>query len=746
MDWGLVVFCCLILGTTADHQIDEFDDWLALDDYNKIDSHLPHGDVPDPGAFHQHSPKGHQDGDGQPGGLWGLLKKQQHAGRPQAGTKNTNEEYDDEYDESYPKRPFDNGDDYHGDIPLNYGHGMPPFQFPPQMYGHMHPMYPYMYQPYLPPHMYGQGHGSHHGYEDIVEDLNDSNRVNHPGKSEEVGHHPGKGEEVGHEGLKRPSQSAHAGHLPEDIRRFLEMAMKLQAKYGGDKMVNGRQGRFMDPINTFLALNPLTAWLVGSPLKEVAAEIEQTKTGVLDSLMAPFNNLLVGKASSIQQNVLIPKAEDLIIDTAGTDVKMAGVETCSNGDAVCDDYQTCINNGGTPIGSCYNCHECSTCCKYVYEGESNTCAAPILFFQSEEYPLTRSDYYSSSISIRIRPDVCQVLIEFIDFELPIGKHGCFEDAYLEIINPMMPEGILGKGNSRLCGINTDQHLYLPVRGGDQLLMKVTTSGNGYNEYSGGDDNGNYREYSDDFRFKIKVTQIIDKSSFKQVAVTSGNLLATAYQQNPVLASFLRKNELLAEAFPFVVQQLPTKDVVVLFANIRASVPQYYQNLMAPEGCLQYYLDETGIVESFNYDGKSSMPKNLDYTICFKHHKHCGMSLKAIKFDIPACRKECMDGTAAIAGGFPCCTAGLQNHNSYGKDNDQDIEKWIGIDGTSDGKSRHKENQKRFFFCGKSLGHTNYIESDRQGPLHIQVYSDGKSYQDYSAKGVGFRLKYEVLDC
>jgi len=737
MVWRLLVYGSLIFyGVVGakQQQADEYNDWL--DNYNNLDSHLPHTNVPNPSSHHEHILNGHQH---EPGRLWKVLKQhQQQAGAAQFSGKNT-------YEDKYPEKPYkSNKDDYQYEVPMH----MAPQHIPPYLYGHM---FPFMYPPYLPQHLDNHQHLGNDTDED-AEDLSDFNHVNHPGRKA----HDRYDIPCEKEGLKRPSQSAYAGHLPEDIIRFNKLAAKLQEKYfKGGKMVHGRQGRLMEPINALLAMNPLTAWMVGQPLKEVAAEMEQTKAGVLSSIMAPFDNLLANKVNTFNRNVWFPykQSTGIIEDNTNTDIKMAGIETCSNGDAVCDDYQQCIANGGTPIGSCHNCQDCATCCKYVYERESNTCASPILFFQSEEYPLTRSGYYSSSLSIRIRSDVCQVLIEFVDFELPIGKSGCFEDAYLEIINPMMPEGILGKGNSRFCGINTDQHVYLPVRGGDQLLLKVTTSGDGYKELHDGHeydheekDKEHYIEYSDDFRFKIKVTQIIEKSSFKQIAVTSSMLVKNAADQNPMLASFLRKNDLLAEALPFVVDKLPAVDMMEFYANIRGKVPEYYQNLVAPEGCLQYYLDETGIVESFNYDGKSSMPKNLDYTICFKHHKHCGMSLKAIKFDIPACRKECMDGTAAIAGGFPCCTAGLRSSEEHSDDKDHDIEKWIGIDGTSDGKSRHKENQKRFFFCGKSLGHTNYIESDRQGPLHIQVYSDDKSYSDYNGNGVGFRLKYEVLDC
>jgi len=789
MKWGLAILVSAVIGAHGNFRQNSGHADAWLDNYNDLDS-LLNEDRPD--LKHGH-------GGADRSRFMGLLRDRQPADRPHNFGSKAHGDYPRRPAADYQRPPADHPrppagskdrpplghkdqpvHGFDGRLPVGFEgrplpgfEGMPPGyeDFPPIPHGYedFPPIPPFAIPPFfgqmMPPPFLGHPNfprpdaGNLH--EGIPKDLNDANSgFRHPGMRK-----PAKAVvPVDEERPKRPSQSAHAGHLPEDIIRLREMYKRVQEKYFGNmfnnKQEHSRQGRLLgmkQPFNYLLASNPLTAWMVEHPLNQMVVEAEKTKLGMVDQIMAPFNHLLLGKTASVHDAMLdTPKTQDLILETTGSlynDIKMAGIETCSNGDGVCEDYQYCVANGGTPIGSCYNCQECSTCCKYVYDDESNTCNSAILFFQSEDYPLTRDDTYSSSLTIKIRDDVCQVLIEFVDFEFPIGKHGCFDDAYLEVINPMTPEGVLGDGNSRFCGINTDQHVYLPVRGGDLLILKVATSGKGYYDDHHDDkddkDKDYHKDYSDDFRFKLKITQIIDKASFKTVAVTGGNLLVTAFQSNPVLKSFLRKNDLLAEAFPFAVQKLPTKDVVVLYANIRAEVPEYYQKLLAPDGCLQYFHDSTGIIESFNYDGKSSMPKNLDYSICFKHHKHCGMSLSALKFDIPACRKECMDGTKAIADGYPCCTAGLDGHKDDHKDDHGDgshLEKWFGVDGTSDGHSKHKENQKRYFFCGTKLGHTNYVESDRQGPLRVQVYSDDKWYDDYKSNGVGFRIKYEVIDC
>jgi len=150
-----------------------------------------------------------------------------------------------------------------------------------------------------------------------------------------------------------------------------------------------------------------------------------------------------------------------------------------------------------------------------------------------------------------------------------------------------------------------------------------------------------------------------------------------------------------------------------------------------------------------------MPNNLDYSICFRvPEKTCGLSLSALKFDIPAWNPECMSGEQATSGGFPCCTAGLQyeqdeygavsQYGQYGPE--QRVEKFIGVDATSDGRTsgpNYRTNLLRYFFCGENMGKNNFIVSERKGPLRLQVYSDANTAKNYRGRGVGFRLKYEV---
>ena len=56
---------------------------------------------------------------------------------------------------------------------------------------------------------------------------------------------------------------------------------------------------------------------------------------------------------------------------------------------------------------------------------------------------------------------------------------------------------------------------------------------------------------------------------------------------------------------------------IAIKQIDCSLPN---DLKAPEGCLQYFYEPSGSIESFNYrDENSSYPILMDYSICFKRN-------------------------------------------------------------------------------------------------------------------------------
>ena len=61
---------------------------------------------------------------------------------------------------------------------------------------------------------------------------------------------------------------------------------------------------------------------------------------------------------------------------------------------------------------------------------------------------------------------------------------------------------------------------------------------------------------------------------------------------------------------------------------------YFVPLSAPDGCLQYYTEEIGSIESFNWRMESSpYPALTNYAICIKRHQpslasYCGITFAA----------------------------------------------------------------------------------------------------------------------
>jgi hypothetical protein len=523
-----------------------------------------------------------------------------------------------------------------------------------------------------------------------------------------------------------PSKAEKTGYVPEDIQSFRKQFQYLLKKYPGTNLLD-LSGYLGDsaPYNPEQTRYDRAGRLLGLPL-----DLSNTYNDVMTSLgiygwpfssffnpasnlfLSPNSQINVGGALNIPE--LFPSLESALT-VPGATPKVEGVEACGNADGVCKNLGLCLTEGGERIGSCSNCVGCATCCKYRYQDQSMT-NATISFFESPGFPDTRRDSYSSSLSIEVRPDVDQLLIEFVFFEMPIGPEGCGDDDFLEIISPQNPSGVLGPGNSRFCGLNTDQHIYLDVNGGDLVILKVVTSGVGFvplaNSPGTNRDNPriNTQTYftSGDasYRFSVKVTQVLTSPP----------------------SEFMYKDG---------VKLGLNANLGGIYYNRQGDIPDYYKRIVAPRGCRQYFMDGKGTIQSFNFDGSAPFPNNLDYTICIRNPPNaCGLTLSAVRFDIPTTTKACANGADAIYKDAACCTADLKEHDG--------VVKYLGVDGTSDGTisgTKYKNNQARFFFCGSRLGKTNLVVSDRKGPATIKVFSDGKSV--CHNPGVGFRIKYEI---
>jgi hypothetical protein len=192
---------------------------------------------------------------------------------------------------------------------------------------------------------------------------------------------------------------------------------------------------------------------------------------------------------------------------AGCNCTQSNYEPCRGGDGICSSASECQAMGGESIGKCANCLGCSVCCKYV-EGCQGMTDKMITYFQSPAYPRTDRSNEVCSLTLNVREEVCQVRLDLIDFEMAAPVCGdCSVVDNLEIINTGQPGGVLGPGQSRLCGLNSGQHVYLPVKPNNIVILKATTSGvrNVPLAATGGRNRGLSGDTA--FRWNVRLTQI-----------------------------------------------------------------------------------------------------------------------------------------------------------------------------------------------------------------------------------------------
>ena len=68
--------------------------------------------------------------------------------------------------------------------------------------------------------------------------------------------------------------------------------------------------------------------------------------------------------------------------------------------------------------------------------------------------------------------------------------------------------------------------------------------------------------------------------------------------------------------------------LIFFAPWCKSYVRIFFLIIAPEGCLQYFVNPEGYIKSFNFDMEQSpYPSDLDYSICIRRQQgFCGINL------------------------------------------------------------------------------------------------------------------------
>eukprot|EP00092_Neocalanus_flemingeri_P042237 GFUD01046097.1.p1 GENE.GFUD01046097.1~~GFUD01046097.1.p1 ORF type:complete len:589 (-),score=88.73 GFUD01046097.1:111-1835(-) len=430
---------------------------------------------------------------------------------------------------------------------------------------------------------------------------------------------------------------------------------------------------------------------------------------------AQINTIPVQPVSQVQQAALATLAQVtahkavIVLPTAAQDTNLPNYEPCRGGEGLCTSAQECKNIGGVQgksIGKCGNCVGCSVCCQFM-TGCQGITDKMITYFQSPGYPRTDRSNEACSLTLNVRDEVCQVRLDFIDFEMAAPQAGsCSGVDNFEIINTAQPGGVFGPGQSKMCGLNKGQHVYMPVKPGNILIMRATTSGVRNIPLARTD--GTNRGLSGDtaFRWNARVTQI------------------------PCEAPGARGGRSLSDE------------------KSARRIPSHYRKLLAPDGCRQYFQESRGRLQSYNFDGKSEVLLNQNYAICVKRPaRSCGMTLKALGFSLPASAvclpgnvpAESVDDVCAL-----CCTSTAEDGPGVN---------YLGVAGYSDGASvmtpigqNYAVNQDRHFFCGSKLGVTNLIVTRTKGPLLLRVRTAGKYWEEWSCPAggcLGFLMNYDV---
>merc|ERR1711915_68117 len=121
----------------------------------------------------------------------------------------------------------------------------------------------------------------------------------------------------------------------------------------------------------------------------------------------------------------------------------------------------------------------------------------VVYFQNPKFPSLEKDDIACKIQIYARPGVTQIRVDFLDFEFPrpnVKTGRCDLQNSMKIIAPSHPNGILGGlKNQGLCGRNTGQHLYIPVKPHDKIEIFVTVLANNKDESA--------------YKWNLKFTQI-----------------------------------------------------------------------------------------------------------------------------------------------------------------------------------------------------------------------------------------------
>ncbi|XP_030383241.1 uncharacterized protein LOC115630726 [Scaptodrosophila lebanonensis] len=182
--------------------------------------------------------------------------------------------------------------------------------------------------------------------------------------------------------------------------------------------------------------------------------------------------------------------------------------------------------------------------------------------------------------------VCQVRIDFERFELPQPQLLGNGEQLLECVDYLQVQRF------KLCGRNTGQHIYVPLKHGELLELHFSLSSR-----------------SSQSTWQLRLTQLECPQESKALdgsaATNKIPLFPTVRPMLPFLGGRLPRTFFGFNGSPGPAEQL--------LQSLTASPDEDY-DLLAPLGCDQFYRSTNGGIVSFNYAGGIYMP-NMNYAIC-----------------------------------------------------------------------------------------------------------------------------------
>ncbi|CAG2169859.1 unnamed protein product, partial [Oppiella nova] len=238
----------------------------------------------------------------------------------------------------------------------------------------------------------------------------------------------------------------------------------------------------------------------------------------------------------------------------------------SNQTGTCYTPLECKKLGGVPSSPC--ARGLGACC-IVSRSCHNTTYNKVVYFKNPSYPLSDTQANFCDLTVNIYDtDVCQLRLDFMDFQLDQPTQGnCLGDKFRISSSGFAPLSV-----PVICGLNRNQHMYISLpRDLPERSASVVFETNSVGDY----------------RWHVRITQIDCNFRNKK------NLLSDRNSRQFGFGSGLGSN---TPYIPF----LP-----------RAHPPY---SLPAPMGCLQYFTQPSGTIESFNF---GEYLNNMDYGICIE---------------------------------------------------------------------------------------------------------------------------------